>query len=278
MRGEVKPMLRDFVDSIKSISEYQRFKQKKLTKVLLYLLVLSLLTGIIITSTLQNRYREILFLLPESYDSKFPNFKIEKGILTTDSNEPLVIEKDKVAIIFDTSTSADETSLNKYKKGVLLLRDKFLIKTSKWGRIEKKWSDFNTDNLDKEKGRGFLAAIPGMIIFLNVFIIVGLLLMNILISVFIAFIFTMIKKYWKKKLTFSEVYKMTVYSFTLPMVLLAVGTIFLGERISLKNYFYVYYLSCVYLILAVGRTDLPRKITSSEKKNVDKTIKKSKKK
>lgn len=277
-RREVKQMLKDFIDSIKSISEYDRLKQKKLSKVLLYLLVISLLAGIIITTAVESRYRELLYLLPESYDSKFPNFKIEQGVLTTDNNEKVLIEKDKVAIIFDTSSSADENSLSQYKKGALLLRDSIVIKTSRWSKIEKKWTDFNIDSLNKQKGRELLAAIPSMLIMLNVFIIFGLLLLNIVMSIFIAFIFTLLKRFWKKKLKFMEVYKMTVHSFTLPMVLLALGSVFIGDKIALSSYFYAYYISGVYLILAIGRTDLPKRVKGADKAKANENIKTNEKK
>jgi hypothetical protein len=271
-------MLKDIIDSIKSISAYERFKQKKLARVIIYLLVISLAAGFIITAAFQSRYREILTLVPKSYDSKFPNFTIENGILSTENNEPVVIEEGKVAIIFDTSASADENSLGQYKKGVLFLRDKVLIKTSRWGKLERSWNSLYIDYLDKEKGRELLGTIPGMIIGFNILVIFGLIFINIFSSLFIAFVFYLIKRFWKKKLTFSEVYKMTVHALTLPMVLLALGSIVLGERLSVSNYTYVFYIAGAYLILAIGRTDLPKKVTGTAGKNVDKGAKRRKKK
>lgn len=271
-------MLRDFIDSIKSISAYEDFKQKKLGKVLVYLLVISLVTGIIVTTAIENRYKEILFLLPESYDNKFPNFTIDEGILTTENNEKIVIEKGNTAIIFDTSSSPDENSLTKYKKGALLLRDKFLIKTSKFGRTEKKWSDFSITALNKEKGREYLGAVPSLLILFTAFFIIGLLLINIVSSLFISLVFTLVKRFWKKKLTFLEVFKMTVHSLTLPMTLLALGNIFLGDLITMEKALYVYYISGVYLIIAIGRTDLPKRVKPTEKGQANKAANRSRKK
>jgi hypothetical protein len=272
-------MLRDLVDSIKSIEAYDRFKEKKLIRVLLYLLVISLAAGFIITTSLQNRYKEIVFLLPEYYDSKFPNFRLEEGILTTDNNEKVVIEKDKVAIIFDTSSSADENSLSTYKKGALLLKDRFYIKTSKYGRIEKKWTDLGIGNLDKEKARDYLGVIPSLIVSFTIFFILGLLFINIVSTLFIALVFTLLKRFWKKKLSYIEVFKMTVHSLTLPMVLITAGNILLGDGLTVDKYLYAYYIAGVYLIVAIGRTGLPKKVKTTEnKQQTSKNVKRGKKK
>ena len=271
-------MLKDFIDSIKSISEYGRFKQKKLIKVIVYLLIISLFAGMIFATAMQRRYSEIISLLPENYDSKFPDFKIEDGVLTLDNTERVVIEKDKTAIIFDTSSSADENALSKYKKGALLLEDRIIIKTSQLGKMEKKWSDIFRIKLDKQMLRDYLGVIPILMILLTVFSMVGLVFINIIASLVIALTFTLIKKFWKKKFSFMEVFKMTVHSLTLPMVLIAFGSSFIGDLLSLKYYFYLYYVSIIYLIIAINRTDLLGKVGNTDKNRVLKYGGNSKKK
>jgi maltodextrin utilization protein YvdJ len=271
-------MLRDFINSIKSISAYEEFKKKKLTKVLLYLLIFSLFTGFFFASAFQTRYSEIITLIPENYDSKFPDFKIENGELTTDKSEKVVIEKNKVAIIFDTSSSADENALYEYKKGALLLKDRVVIKTSRFGKMEKKWIDIINGNLNKEKVREYLGIIPSMLVLLTVFSMVGLVLLNVILSLFIALIFTLVKRFWKKKLSFSEVFKMTVHSLTLPMVLIALGSSFIGDILTMRHYYYAYYLSPIYLMIAIGRTDLPKRVGKPNKKQGENEVGRPKKK
>lgn len=252
-------MIKDFIASIVNINEYHRLKNKSLWKVLLYLTVISLLFGLVFSGSIQSRYNKILLMIPESYDTKVPEFKIENGELKLPNESKTIIEKDKGAIIFDVS---GDSSLDKYEYGLLFSKDRFFIKTSKWKEDTRNWSDFNLEGFDKATVRQMLGSIPVILAFVTISLMIGLLIINLISSLLIAAALMLAKKLWKKDVTFSQLFKMAAHSMTLPSVLIVILSIVLGERIGLTKYYYTYYLAVIYILIALRRGEVKTKKVS----------------
>jgi hypothetical protein len=268
-------MIRDFIASIGKVNEYHKLKNKPMWKVVVYLLLISLLFGLVFSSSFQNRYSKILLIVAENYDTKVPEFRIENSQLKTIDDQKVLIEKDKGAIIFDTVEGASENSLEKYDYGVLILKDKFIIKTSKHSIMTKSWNQFNFEGYDKPTVREMIGSFPMIMLMLTILTVVGLFFIGIINSLFISLALLLAKKLWNVDSTYLQIFKMSIYSMTLPMILIAVLSVLVGDRIALTKYYYLFYISVIYLFIALKRGEVKPKVsTEANPKNKIKAKKK----
>jgi hypothetical protein len=270
-------MIRDFIASITKVNEYHRLKNKPMWKTIVYLLLISLLFGLVFSSSFLNRYSRILLIIPESYDTKVPEFKIQNSQLKTVNDEKALIEKDKGAIIIDTSEGADENSLGKYDYGALFLKDKFIIKVSKHNIMTKGYPS-GFEDYNKAMVREMIGSIPIIMLLITVLTIAALLFISIMNSLFISIALLLAKRLWKIDVTFTQIFKMSIHSMTLPMVIMSVLSVSIGDRIALRQYYYLFYISVVYLLVALRRGEVKPKVVAEVKsKPIPKATPKKKK-
>lgn len=249
-------MVKDFITSIFKINDYKNFKERPWWKPVIYIAMISLFFGLVFSGGVQNIYSKILLLVPENYDSKVPNFVIENNEMKLDTKEKVVIAENGVALIFDSSETADGKVLESYKKGAAFLKDRIVIKTARGIETTRYWKDFNFGRLDKETVRGYLGAIPSLMLMITIASVVGFFGLNLIIALFSSLVFIVIKRLWKKRIKFSEMLRLAIYSTTLPTVLIALVCAIFGDRISFSRYFYAYYLAPIYLLIYVGREEI----------------------
>jgi hypothetical protein len=73
--------------------------------------------------------REVIERLPEIIPQGIPPLRIEKGRVSSPVPQPFVIQKDNFAFVLDVTGKV--TSLDQYKEGVLVTRDKIILKRDK---------------------------------------------------------------------------------------------------------------------------------------------------
>jgi hypothetical protein len=271
-------MIRDFVASITKVNEYHRLKNKSIWKVFLYLFVISLMFGLIFSSSIVNRYSKILLIIPENYDTNIPEFKIENSQLKLLSEQKALIEKDKGVLILDTTDSYNESSLEKYDYGALFLKDRFIVKLSKGKVTTKYWTDIDFEGYDKAKVREMIASIPSLIMIFSVACILGLFFICIINSLLISLALLVAKRLWKSEVTFVQLFKMSIHSMTLPIVLIAVLSTVLGDRIAITKYYFIFYSAGVYLLIALRRGEVKPKIQPELRTQIKPKVKSKNKK
>jgi hypothetical protein len=72
----------------------------------------------------------------------------------------------------------------------------------------------------------------------------------------------------KKVLSFLTIFKMSLYSLTTPIILIAIASNFLSSILKITQYYYAYYVSAIFLIIALYSP------TETEKSSVKKDMKK----
>lgn len=264
-------MINDLIICIIHPKQYKKLTDKPLWKSLLYVVLLSFLSAIIITSAFQNKYKDFIMMIPENYDSKVPNFTIKDNQLQLENNEKVVIEKNNVAFIFDTSKTASASALDKYKQGIIFLENSFVIKSSKYQKSTMFYKNLNLEGTDKKNFRNNLGSIPTLAIEANIGFIIFFILLNILVIFIFSIIFFGVNKFWKAKLRYVEIFKFSTYSITLSIILITLASILLNNILSLTNYGYAYYIMPIYLFIAVRFY----KISSSRAHNVVKQTNKT---
>lgn len=264
-------MLNDLIISIIHPKQYKKLTDKPLWKSLLYVAFISFLSAIIITGTFQNKYKDFIMMIPENYDSKVPNFTIKDNQLQLENNEKTVIEKNKVAFIFDTSKTASASALDKYKQGIIFSQDNFIIKSSKYQQATISYKSLNLEGMDKKSLRNSLGSIPTLALIASLGFMVFFIFLNIFVIFIFSIVFFAVNKFWKAKLRYIEVFKFSTYSINLSIILITLAVILLNNILSITNYGYAYYIMPIYLFIAIRFY----KISSSRANNMVKQTNKN---
>jgi hypothetical protein len=245
-------MLDDFISSIISFKAYGRLKNNRLWKVILYLVLISFICALFILGSIQKSFGNILLVAAENYDERVPDFIIEDGKLRLKEGAGTIIDKKGTVLIFDDSGKMDENTLRQYKQGAAFFEDRVVIRLSRRREIVSYWRDLDLDGTDKVAARDYLGMVPSFFIMLTIFFILGLILINFIFTIVIALTFYLICRILKRDFNYLQLFKMTVYTLTLPMLLLTLMVIIFGVGLQLNRYVYPYYLSPIYLSACIG--------------------------
>lgn len=275
-------MIKDFFASITLSNEYDNLKNRPFLKILAYQLVLSLVFGLLTSAAIENKYKDIILMLPKYYDSRFPEFSIKDSKLQLSQSEKTVIEENNVALIFDTSQNVSSSQLLKYKQGIVFSQDNFMVKTSANHTLTLSYKQFNLEGANKKTARDFIGAIPSMMIIFTVVVLVLLLIVNLFMELFFALIFKAISRLWKKNFTFLQTFKISTYTATASAVAILLLALVFGDRFAVSKYLFAYYLMPLYLIIVIRREGIVGRKSNKQasvNKNADnkKTVKKKKK-
>lgn len=254
--------------SIKDLDKYEDFALEVPGKAFKYLLKLILVFAIIIsifyTYKIVNNMNDIY----SNLKIKLPDFSYNEGVLTMDSNEPIVIEDYKEIfgkVIIDTNISENE--IEKYeseKEGILILKDKCVIlSNSAMGQVTYKYSDlassYNINNFTKQdvinyiEGMNIISICFSIyfVIFVYLFIMYFIsILMDVLLLSLLAYIVSRISRI---RLKYAPSFSIAIHSITLPVVLnliYIVVNLLTGFKIK---YFQLMYstISYIYVIVAI---------------------------
>jgi hypothetical protein len=208
-----------FVGSMTKGEAYRRFYLEPLGQAMIYLLLLTvLLSGI-------NSIRNV-YLFNQGIDEiihevayGMPYFELRDGRLRIDGEMPIYVDKtDDFIFVVDTSGKLDASVLDDYYEGVFISEFQFVQKTG-LETTSYRFSDFGGFRVTKSDVVRWLPVLRWMNVFIVFF---GLLFAFVgkLISAFIVGIGGMILELVVKfKVGFDQLYKLSIYALTLPMVL-----------------------------------------------------------
>lgn len=204
--------------SMAGFGKYRYFLRQSTGKAVVYLLLITLILGVISFIPVVNEYNKIVDELIANFDSKIPDFKFANGKLEVSSNMPIIIDDGGANIIIDTSPNAEEAILDNYDTVMLITSDKI---------IQKNYVDKTVTNLSALQGivltrdsvRQVLPLMKplGIIIFIlgGIFYIFG----KFISALFVSLIGLVINSARNTKLSYRSIFKISVYSMTLPLLL-----------------------------------------------------------
>jgi len=234
-----------FYSSITRLEAYKYFFRQSFGKAFLYLFLISIpLAGISGFRAIYD-YNMAINDATSYVKTDFPNFQLKNGELEVDAKMPYIVEKTEEIIIIDTTDKADATILNDYESGIFI---------SKYG-LDYKKSAFETRKIDFASLNGvtftkdnLLKWIPylkwfilAIIFFGFFFYIIGKLISALLLSIG----GIIMAKVLKHRISFGNLYKLSIYSLTLSMLIQALINL-MGLTIPFFSLIY-YGIALVYL-------------------------------
>ena len=270
MKEEKEPsFFRKVITSIKDFERYPELASKGWNIVLPYLVkllaVFTIIVSIASTYIVSKEFQSVITFIKE----ELPEFSFENNILSME-NTPVVKENmDKLldACIIDTNEQIAEENMQNYKEilqksgsGILLLKDKMLIKSNTIeGLMEYSYSSisdkYQIQNFNKQNLIEYFSGTNLFIIYIAIFIMIFIYMLLIyIISIWLDIVLLGAFGYFtalimRMHLRFSAMCKIAIHSLTLPILLNAVAVLlktFTGFEIK---YFEIMYIGVAYIYI-----------------------------
>jgi hypothetical protein len=260
-------IFKQFYKSLYSPKDIASFRLQGIGKTILYVFLLSILSvlpTIYYTNTTMNQAVQIA---EETIKEELPEFQIENGVLVSEEDQPITINKGNFAIIFDATGAMDIENVSKTGDTLALLQREMVL--SSGGEANSvPYSMMAMDTITKQDIVTFIeGSDTAMAFILPIFSIIIFLFSSglrfIEISV-LALIGILLKNIVRKDLQYRHLWRMTTYSVTLPTVFFIIMGIFQTHVPygSLINWF----VSLTILLLAIQEVPTSEEPTISEHK------------
>ena len=204
--------------SMAGFGRYRYFLRQSTGKAVVYLLLITLVIGVITFIPAVNEYNKVIDELIANFDSSIPDFTFANGKLEVSGNMPIIIDDGGTTIVIDTSPNAENEILEDYDTVMLITSDKI---------IQKYYVDKSVTNLSTLQGLvltrdNVKQALPIMkplgiflFIFGGIFFICG----KFISALFVSLLGLVINSIRNTKLSYRSIFKISVYSLTLPLLL-----------------------------------------------------------
>ena len=258
--------------SIKDFDKYEQFALETMGRTCLYLLQMVAIITIVVVAILIYQFSNTMQSAVIYFNDNIQEMSYVDGILTVNSNQKLEINTNSTIaqkIIVDTSELTTEqieqyrTDLNDLNSGIILLKDKILIKNEMLTAItETTYTDilsqYNITNLDKQSVLDYIYANQSQV-YISVAIVefiymFSMYLTSILMDTLIlAILGLIVARIAGMKIKFSACFSIGVHALTLPIILNILYIIlnaFTGYTIK---YFQIMYtaISYIYMVATI---------------------------
>jgi len=203
--------------SISGFSKYRNFLRQSTGKAVVYLLLISLVLGVITLVPEVNLYNKTMDELIANFDSKIPDFSFVDGKLEVKGTMPIIIDNGGAVIIIDTSPNAEDILVN-YDMVVLITSEK-IIQKNYVDKTETNLSNLQGLVLTRDTIKQTLPIMKplGIVIFIfaGIFYVCGKFISALIVSL----IGLIINSAKSTHLSYRSIFKISVYSLTLPLLL-----------------------------------------------------------
>lgn len=242
------------IKSITDIDSYSYFRKEKLSKSFGYLLLLSLLLGIIYSSIVTVKVNKSIEDTTNFFQSEeFPEISISNGVLKVDLEEPLVIEQNNDLIfIVDMTNTYTLNDLAGYSIGYLISPERVIINQAGSPPLPFEFKNLQDFNINQTTAIDFLNKTKNVFIGFIIFsIIVGIILLKLLESLFVSIISLIVNSALNKNISYNDLYKISIYAITLPsIIIIIINSIPLGLSFGLRLLIF-YSIATAYVVFAL---------------------------
>ncbi len=241
-----EPRLNFFTKIYYSVSGFENYKffiLQKTGKAVVYLLLFSLIVGLIGITQPVIGSNQMINEMINGIESSIPDFTFENGKLDVNAKMPLIIGEGGTTIIIDTTGATDETLLNSYDNALLILQDRMIQKSYANQRVTD-FSMLQGVRLDRSDVKRMLPLIKLFMLILFIilppFIIAGRFISALVVSI----IGLIINSSKKANLPYRDVFAISAYSLTLPLIICTILD-FTGVPFLLSTLVY-YLIAAIY--------------------------------
>ncbi|RLQ98213.1 DUF1189 domain-containing protein [Falsibacillus albus] len=218
-------IFQQLIKSLYSPKNIARFRFQGIGKTILYVFMIMLISTIPVIYHFTNMTLKGIEAGRQTIDQELPKFSINNGVLTSEKEEPVFVEKNGLTILIDPTNSLTEKELKQKGSLIALLKNEAVIASN--GQLNKyDYSTFNGLSLNNNKISSFLKTIKSNIwIILPVLFIVYYIFVAaigfIKVSIF-ALVGIALARTQSRKLSYRHSWRITAYAITLPTVFFAI--------------------------------------------------------
>jgi len=253
--------------SIRDFEKYEEFAADKIISAIKYILLLTLIFIMIITSAYTFKFHNVVNDIKGYVSQEIEEMSLENGKLTINSKEPIIIENEKSIvpiIIIDTDKDSNiEKHLEKiklYDTGILVLNDKVTISNNLLAQDQSiYYSNVFAENISSKEE--FINLLSGnnmiytyMLFFITIFVYLFIIYFssNIVDAIVLGALGYIFARIVRLRLRFKATFNIGIHALTLPIILnliyIMVNT-FTNFTIS---YFQWMYTTISYIYVAVA--------------------------
>ncbi len=227
--------------SVAGFDKYRHFLRQRPGKAVVYLLLLSLILGVAGLIPFVLDINKMLNEFIAGFDKLVPDFTFENGKLSVEGKMPIKLGEGSSTIIIDTTGGTDESVLDDYDSAVLITSDRMIQKTY----ANKQVTNFDLMQgmrIDRESVKRILPVLKSVPVIVLIFGAFFFILAKFISALIVSLIGLIINAARGTGLPFGDIFKISVYSLTLPLLL--------GTLINLAGVA-VPFLSLIFYLIAV---------------------------
>lgn len=250
-------ILKKIINSTYNFKSYNFFISEKLSKAIMYLLLLAFLSSTFLILKVGFSFKKDFSYFQEILTNEMPSFTLDNSELIVDSTMPIIFEEGNTIVIIDTNTEFNPNAFNEYNTGIFIGKDMLIVKENSSEITTMNYSSFQltnpftSDDLSSLISTFSSVIMVFIVVFAFVFSFVGKLISLFLIMPLSALVISSILN---KKLSYSNLIKISAYSLTVPILL---KTFFKLIGLRIPVFFILYYgIGFVYLIFAIKNINL----------------------
>jgi len=207
-------------NSIINPKAYVEFLKESVGRTVLYIFLITLVCSSIVSAKYIYKFADARDKAKDAINKDIRDFKFENGRLAVDGDMPITIkEEDGTVIIIDTSGSTTENVLDQYDKGMLITDTKYISKKNPSQKEQVEFSSFKDLSFDKSDVVRLIDKAKVFNVFIVIFVVLWFFAKQFLFALFAALLALIINLFIKARVRFGEVYKLTLYALTVPIII-----------------------------------------------------------
>lgn len=218
-------IFKQFYRSLYSPKDIANVRKQKMGKTILYLLLLSIIASLPSLIFISKGMNEAIHTLKETMKNEVPSYSISNGKLQLNTEEPIIIDKPNLKVILDPTGTYQVDNVSTIGNTFALLDKEFVLVTA--GQSQSyTYASLGNMTISDEMIIVFLETMDSNIyVLITILVIVFLFFMTInhvFQTLILAVFGQLFAKLFGRSLRYGQVWKMTVYSITIPVVFFAI--------------------------------------------------------
>lgn len=235
--------------SVTSIGMYPKMIKQGVGKAFLYLFLLTLIFGTIDSVVTGYNVNQAVGQFADTLKEEIPEFTLKNGTLQVEGDMPMILQETESSVLaIDTTGQLDESFLNDYESGLLVLKHKAINKKNQFSTEEFSFQQFNL-TLTKDNLISWLPYLKWAGVIFGVFAWIFFFIGKMASALFIALIGLIASAVFKAKMPFGQLYTTSIYALTMPIL---ADLIFKLFNMNLPVLVY-YVIAVLYMVLAVEK-------------------------
>ncbi|MCX7711117.1 MAG: DUF1189 domain-containing protein [Clostridia bacterium] len=240
--------LSKFIGSISNFNSYTVFTKLTVGKAFSYLFLLTVLLGTISLIRPVYEFNNGIASFITTFNDQVPDFALQNGKLSVSGKMPITIQDGNQPIIIDTTDQTPVEVLDQYPQGILVLSDR-MIQKRVFDTRTTEFSSMAGFSITKADVAGWIPLLKWFSIAIILFGLIGFFIGKIFSALVVSLIALVINSISKANLSYSNLFKISAYALTLPIVL----KVLLGlASANVPFFFLIYYgLAAFYVGMAL---------------------------